>query len=51
MQSVFPSLAVDGSFGAETEAAVRSFQQMFGLIPDGIAGPATWHLLVVPKSE
>lgn len=51
VQSVFPRLAVDGSFGAETEAAVRSFQETFGLVVDGIVGPATWHLLVVPKSE
>jgi peptidoglycan hydrolase-like protein with peptidoglycan-binding domain len=42
---------VDGSFGAETETAVRSFQETFGLLADGIVGPATWHLLVVPKSE
>ena len=51
VQSLFPHLAVDGSFGAETEAAVRSFQQTFGLVVDGIVGHATWHLLVVPKSE
>lgn len=51
VQSVFPGLGVDGLFGAETEAAVRSFQEMFGLVVDGIVGPATWHLLVVPKSE
>ena len=51
VQSVFRQLAVDGQYGAETEAAVRSLQEMFGLTADGIAGPETWHLFVVPKSE
>lgn len=37
---------VDGIFGSRTEAAVRSAQQIFGLTPDGIVGPATWYLLV-----
>lgn len=34
---------VDGIFGQETEAAVRTFQRIFGLTPDGIIGPATWY--------
>lgn len=34
-------LAVDGVGGAQTRAAVRSFQQKQGLQADGIAGPAT----------
>ena len=38
--------AVDGSFGSRTEASVRAFQQIFGLVPDGIVGPATWYALV-----
>ena len=38
--------AVDGIFGSRTEAAVRTFQQIFGLTPDGIVGPATWYELV-----
>jgi lysozyme len=33
--------ALDGAFGAGTEAAVLSFQSFMGLVPDGIAGPAT----------
>ncbi len=38
--------AVDGIFGPRTENAVRVFQQVFGLTPDGIVGPATWYAIV-----
>lgn len=38
--------AVDGIYGSRTEASVRKFQQIFGLTPDGIVGPATWYELV-----
>jgi peptidoglycan hydrolase-like protein with peptidoglycan-binding domain len=38
--------AVDGIYGSRTEASVRAFQQIFGLTPDGIVGPATWYELV-----
>ena len=37
---------VDGIFGPKTEAAVTVFQQVFGLKPDGIVGPATWYAIV-----
>ena len=37
---------VDGIYGSRTEASVRAFQQIFGLTPDGIVGPATWYALV-----
>jgi peptidoglycan hydrolase-like protein with peptidoglycan-binding domain len=36
---------IDGSFGAQTENAVKSFQQANGLTADGIAGPQTWQAL------
>ena len=37
---------VDGIFGAQTEAAVRKFQEIFNLDVDGIVGRATWYALV-----
>lgn len=37
---------VDGIFGAQTEAAVRRFQEIFNLSVDGIVGQATWYALV-----
>lgn len=37
---------VDGIFGAQTEAAVIRFQEIFNLTPDGIVGRATWNALV-----
>lgn len=39
-----PKIApVDGVFGQETEDAVREFQRIFQLTPDGIIGKATWY--------
>lgn len=37
--------AINGTFGPETEAAVRAFQQAKGLQLDGIAGQQTWGAL------
>ena len=33
----------DGIFGNDTEAAVRRFQEIFNLTPDGVIGRATWY--------
>lgn len=37
---------VDGIYGSRTEEAVKRFQEIFNLTPDGIVGPATWYALV-----
>ncbi|MBD1380737.1 peptidoglycan-binding protein [Bacillus sp. IB182487] len=37
--------SVDGIFGAQTEAAVKEFQQSRGLTADGIVGKQTYHHL------
>ena len=36
---------VDGIFGTDTEAAVRRFQEIFGLTPDGVIGKTTWYTI------
>jgi peptidoglycan hydrolase-like protein with peptidoglycan-binding domain len=41
LQQALGSIKVDGIFGPETEAAVRSFQASHGLTVDGIVGPYT----------
>lgn len=38
--------AVDGIYGPQTEAAVRAFQEIFSLTPDGIVGRATWYQII-----
>ena len=38
-------LVIDGIFGTDTEAAVRRFQEIFSLTPDGVVGPTTWYTI------
>lgn len=43
----------DGLFGPATTAALRAFQRAAGLVPDAVAGPATWAEVVrrIPNPE
>ena len=34
---------INGIFGEDTENAVREFQRVFNLTPDGVVGRATWY--------
>lgn len=42
------ALGVDpvGSFGPQTEAAVRACQRTHDMVPDGIVGPKTWAVII-----
>ncbi len=37
---------VDGIFGSQTLDAVKTFQSVFNLTPDGVVGEATWYKIV-----
>ena len=37
---------IDGVYGSKTESAVRKFQEIFNLSPDGIVGKSTWYALI-----
>ncbi len=37
------SVAVDGTFGPDTQRAVRVFQRTFSLSQDGVVGKSTWY--------
>lgn len=42
-----PKIAqVNGAFEENTENAVKAFQKIFGLTPDGIVGKATWYRII-----
>lgn len=40
---LIPKIAEDGVFGPKTEEAVKTFQRVFKLTPDGIVGFQTWY--------
>jgi hypothetical protein len=39
------SVTLDGGYGPRTVAAVKNFQSIHGLLPDGVIGPQTWSVL------
>lgn len=50
-ESSIPSVRIDGSFGAATEAAVRAYQRFAGLTADGVVGRTTWDSLYERASQ
>ena len=40
-----PEDGIDGSFGPQTQAALREFQEANGIVTSGAVGPATWTVL------
>lgn len=41
-----PKVPTGAVFGESTENAVRTFQRIFNLTPDGVVGRATWYKLI-----
>lgn len=42
---------VDGRYGAQTEAAVKTLQQQHSIGVDGIVGPKTWDVIDALENE
>jgi hypothetical protein len=47
----FLGVQADGIFGKGTDTAVRNWQQIQGLIVDGIMGPATWDAMGIASTD
>ena len=47
----FDPKGIDGSYGRNTEAAVKAFQKAEGLEVDGIVGPLTWQALMGKEDD
>lgn len=46
----FP-VGLDGVFGPDTAAQVKALQVKWGLVVDGVVGPATWQALGLPVAK
>lgn len=46
-----PLLTVDSKYGASTANAVKTYQRIVGLKPDGVIGNATWNAIVYDRSQ
>lgn len=46
-----PSVSIDGIYGVRTEESVIAFQQLLGLVPDGIVGLQTWNRIMEVYEE
>jgi peptidoglycan hydrolase-like protein with peptidoglycan-binding domain len=44
-------ITVDGNFGPQTEAKVKSFQRSKSLVDDGLVGQKTWAALGITNSR
>ncbi len=44
-------MSPDGTFGPQTEAAVKRLQARHGLNVDGVVGPSTWSILGIQSEE
>lgn len=51
IRSDYPAIPLiaytNGVFGTDTDAAVRRFQNIFNLVPDGVVGKATWYRISI----
>lgn len=45
------SLVVDGHFGRKTRRALKTFQRLYRLNPDGECGPMTWAVLLSQREK
>ncbi|MFN8433835.1 MAG: peptidoglycan-binding protein [Anaerolineales bacterium] len=50
-QQGYTNLIADGTFGAETQAKVKNFQNKNGIEEEGVVGQETWEALIVKVSQ
>lgn len=48
--ATLPLLTVDSKYGSSTASAVKTYQRIIGLTPDGVIGNATWNAIVYDRS-